>query len=63
MLVGIALTFAIKEPNIAEAPRTLRAAVVEPFKEFIGRNGWKSALFVLSFLFLYKINIFLFYIM
>lgn len=56
MIVGIGMTLAIKEPNIAVAPRTLKEATVEPFKEFIGRNGWKSALLVLSFLFLYKIG-------
>ena len=56
MLVGIGMTLLVKEPNIAVPPRTLKEAVVDPFKEFIGRKGIKSALFILSFMFLYKIG-------
>jgi PAT family beta-lactamase induction signal transducer AmpG len=37
-------------------PRTLREAVVEPFHEFITRNGWQSALLILAFLFFYKLG-------
>ncbi len=47
MLPGILMTLFVKEPALkAGAPRTLRAAVVEPFKEFIGRNGLQSALLI-----------------
>lgn len=57
MLPGIALTLAINEPPQSQlAPRTLRAAVVEPFHEFITRAGWRSALTVLAFIFLYKLG-------
>ncbi|MBA3776643.1 MAG: AmpG family muropeptide MFS transporter [Betaproteobacteria bacterium] len=57
MLPGIALTLAIAEPLLAMAPpRTLRAAVVEPFREFILRAGWRHALVVLLFIFLYKLG-------
>jgi len=57
MLPGIALTLAIAEPLLAKAPpRTLRAAVVEPFREFILRAGWRHALLVLLFIFLYKLG-------
>ncbi|NOZ51532.1 MAG: AmpG family muropeptide MFS transporter [Gammaproteobacteria bacterium] len=56
MLVGIGMTLAIKEPNIEVPPRTLKEAVVDPFKEFLGRKGWQSALFILCFMFLYKIG-------
>ncbi|MEJ7670946.1 MAG: AmpG family muropeptide MFS transporter [Casimicrobiaceae bacterium] len=57
MLPGIALTLAIAEPLLAKAPpRTLRAAVVEPFREFILRAGWRHALVVLLFIFLYKLG-------
>jgi len=56
MLVGIAMTLAVKEPKLAAAPHTLRSAVVDPFKEFIQRKGWQSALLILSFMFLYKIG-------
>jgi PAT family beta-lactamase induction signal transducer AmpG len=37
-------------------PKTLRAAVVEPFREFIGRAGTRAALLVLAFIFLYKLG-------
>ena len=57
MLVGIVLTLSISEA-IAEPtpPRTIREAVVEPFREFLGRAGVGPALYVLAFLFLYKLG-------
>lgn len=57
MLPGAAMTLLVKEPAAAAgAPRTLRAAVVEPFQEFFGRHGLRSALLVLAFLFFYKLG-------
>ena len=57
MLVGLSLTFVMKEINKAAlAPKTLKDAVVLPFKEFINRKGLKSALEILLFLFLYKLG-------
>jgi PAT family beta-lactamase induction signal transducer AmpG len=57
MLPGLAMTLLIREPAVAKGtPRTLRAAVVEPFSEFFSRHGVKSALLVLAFLFLYKLG-------
>jgi MFS transporter, PAT family, beta-lactamase induction signal transducer AmpG len=57
MLPGILMTLVISEPVIPPgAPHTLRAAVVEPFLEFIGRAGWRQALLVLAFIFLYKLG-------
>ncbi|MDP2144927.1 MAG: AmpG family muropeptide MFS transporter [Gallionella sp.] len=56
MLPGIAMTLLVKEPVGAAAPKTLRAAVVEPFREFIGRQGVQGALLVLAFLFFYKLG-------
>jgi MFS transporter, PAT family, beta-lactamase induction signal transducer AmpG len=57
MLPGVALTLAIAEPAISKAaPRTLREALIEPFHEFISRAGWKEALLVLLFIFLYKLG-------
>jgi PAT family beta-lactamase induction signal transducer AmpG len=57
MIPGLAMTLLVKEPTMAKgAPRTLRAAVVDPFVEFFGRHGVKSALLVLAFIFLYKIG-------
>ena len=57
MLPGLVMTLLITEPELKNAsPKTLRAAVVEPFQEFITRNGLKSALIVLLFIFLYKLG-------
>jgi len=57
MLPGLAMTLMVAEPAVAAAPpKTLREAVVEPFREFIGRAGVGSALLVLGFIFLYKLG-------
>lgn len=57
MLPGLMMTLMVREPAAATlAPRTLRAAVIEPFQEFFGRHGVRSALLVLAFLFLYKLG-------
>jgi MFS transporter, PAT family, beta-lactamase induction signal transducer AmpG len=57
MVPGLAMTLMVREPAAAAgSPRTLRDAVVEPFREFFGRHGVRSALLVLSFLFLYKLG-------
>ncbi|MFT5311729.1 MAG: PAT family beta-lactamase induction signal transducer AmpG [Paraglaciecola sp.] len=57
MLVGLATTLLIKETSITgEEPKTLRAAVIDPFKEFFGRNGWQDAVLVLLFIMLYKLG-------
>ena len=57
MGVGIVLTLSIQEA-IAEPqpPRTLRDAVVEPFREFIERKGAAAAALILAFMFLYKLG-------
>ena len=57
MLIGIVMTLVIKEA-IAEPtpPKTLRDAVIEPFRDFIGRAGLGPAMLVLAFLFLYKLG-------
>ena len=57
MLVGIVATLVIDEA-IAEPtpPKTLRDSVIEPFRDFLGRAGLRSALLVLAFLFLYKLG-------
>ena len=57
MLVGIVLTLVIKEA-IAEPtpPQTMRAAVVDPFRDFIGRSEFGPAMLVLAFLFFYKLG-------
>ncbi len=57
MIPGLAMTLLVKEPLAAAGtPRTLRAAVLEPFQEFFGRHGVRSALLVLAFLFFYKLG-------
>jgi PAT family beta-lactamase induction signal transducer AmpG len=51
------MTIFVKEPALnSGAPKTLRAAVTEPFQEFISRRGWQSALLILAFIFFYKLG-------
>jgi PAT family beta-lactamase induction signal transducer AmpG len=57
VLPGMLMALAVSEPAAAGAPpKTLRSAVVEPFREFVGRAGWRGALLVLGFIFLYKLG-------
>ena len=57
MLPGVAMTFAVSEPEVRGGlPKSLHDAVVEPFREFIARAGWRAALSVLAFIFLYKLG-------
>lgn len=57
MLPGLVMTLLITEPALKNSvPKNLRSAVIEPFQEFIARNGLKSALTVLLFIFLYKLG-------
>ena len=57
MLPGILTTLLVPEPKLyGPAPKTLREAVIEPFNEFIHRQGWQHALIVLAFIFLYKLG-------
>jgi PAT family beta-lactamase induction signal transducer AmpG len=57
MLVGIVTTLMISEAGDDElAPHTLREAVIDPFVEFFGRDGVKSGLTILAFMFFYKLG-------
>ncbi len=57
MLVGIMTTLIIKEvSDDSLAPASLRDAVVDPFVEFFSRDGIKSGLAILAFMFLYKLG-------
>lgn len=57
MLPGIVMTLLVQEPALKQgAPKTLKQAVVEPFHEFISRQGLNSALLILAFIFLYKLG-------
>ncbi|EJL82153.1 Major Facilitator Superfamily transporter [Herbaspirillum sp. CF444] len=57
MLPGLICTLLVKEPKVyGTPPKSLREAVVLPFQEFVTRGGWSSALWVLAFIFLYKLG-------
>ena len=57
MIPGIILTILIKEPLLKTMPpKTIKEAVIEPFKEFINRKGIKEAFLILLFIFLYKVG-------
>jgi PAT family beta-lactamase induction signal transducer AmpG len=57
MLPGILTTLLVSEPRLyGPAPKTLREAVVEPFNEFVNRRGWRHAMLILAFIFLYKLG-------
>jgi PAT family beta-lactamase induction signal transducer AmpG len=57
MLPGLIMTLLVREPAYSRrAPSTLRGAVFEPFREFIGRKGWAGALTILAFIFFYKLG-------
>lgn len=57
MLPGLACTLLIREPAVYGAPpRNMREAVLLPFREFIQRDGWRGALWILGFIFLYKLG-------
>jgi PAT family beta-lactamase induction signal transducer AmpG len=57
MLPGMVLTLVVKEPEIhGTPPGNLRDAIVQPFREFIARDGWRTALLILGFIFLYKLG-------
>ena len=56
MLPGAMCSLFVSEPRIyGETPRTLRTAVLEPFREFFRRSGgYRTAVYVLLFMLLYK---------
>jgi PAT family beta-lactamase induction signal transducer AmpG len=57
MLPGLAMTLMVSEKvSHGGTPRTLRDAVVEPFREFLERAGWREAMLVLAFIFFYKLG-------
>ena len=57
MLVGIVATLFFPETgDDATAPKSLKAAIVEPFVEFFTRDSLNSALLVLAFIVLYKLG-------
>ena len=57
MAVGVVTSLVIREvSDDALAPRTLREAVIDPFREFFTRGGVATGLAILAFMFLYKLG-------
>ncbi|RKS87050.1 PAT family beta-lactamase induction signal transducer AmpG [Orbus hercynius] len=57
MFPAIVMTLLVKEPNKFTAkPYKIENIITKPFVEFIQRNGIKSALTILAFIFLYKLG-------
>lgn len=57
MGIGLITTLVIREvSDDALAPHTMKAAVIEPFKEFFSRGSIGSALAILAFMVLYKLG-------
>ncbi len=56
MLPGLLMTIFATEPDQIYTPKSLYDSVVEPFTEFINRAGVKHALWVLTFILLYKLG-------
>lgn len=56
MLPALVVTFFIKEPETINAPRNLRQAIIEPFREFKDRRGLKSMFLIILFVFCYKLG-------
>lgn len=57
MIPGMIMTLVVREPEVHGAPpKKLGEAIVQPFAEFVRRDGLAVALFVLAFIFLYKLG-------
>ncbi|MFT5139092.1 MAG: PAT family beta-lactamase induction signal transducer AmpG [Lysobacterales bacterium] len=57
MLIGVVTILTIKEvSDDSLAPHTLKEAVIDPFVEFFNRDGIKSGLTILAFMFFYKLG-------
>lgn len=57
MFVGIGMTLAVKEPYTQYIqPKNLKDSVIQPFITFFKKNGKENALYILLFIFLYKLG-------
>lgn len=57
MLPGLLCALVIREPAVYGAPpKSIRQAVVLPFQEFVRRDGWGGALWILGFICIFKLG-------
>ena len=57
MLIGIGMTLTVKEPVTQFIqPKNLKDSVIQPFISFFKKNGRENALYILLFIFLYKLG-------
>jgi len=57
MLPGLICTLIVNEPQVyGGPPKNLRDAIILPFQEFVHRSGWRSALWILGFILLFKLG-------
>jgi PAT family beta-lactamase induction signal transducer AmpG len=57
MLPGLICTLLVDEPQVyGSPPKNMRDAIVLPFKELINRGGWSRAMWLISFVFLFKLG-------
>ena len=57
MAVGVVMSLVVDEPTSELPARTgLKSAVIAPFAEYLERRGWRQLLFILGFMFLYKLG-------
>ena len=57
MLVGIGMTLTVKEPDTRYIqPKNFKDSMIQPFISFFKKNGRENALYILLFIFLYKLG-------
>lgn len=57
MLPAIMMTLFVTEPlNISLTHKSWESIFIKPLSDFLGRNGWQTALLILTFIFLYKLG-------
>lgn len=57
MLPGLICTLLVNEPQIyGEPPKDMYNAIVLPLKEFMARDGWRNACWILGFVLLFKLG-------
>jgi PAT family beta-lactamase induction signal transducer AmpG len=57
MLIGIGMTLSVKEPHIKHIqPQNFKDSAIQPFISFFKKNGRENALYILLFIFLYKLG-------